>query len=171
MGVPGCFNHLGCLEVTLILRDFKTVTGKIVKGFDDDHRWGDKDDDHKKHDDCDKCDEKKDGHKSYKPKVDVHVDVDDKCDFILLELTRDAKSVSLLKVEFEEEEYEEDEVEIKVANVKFKEKTCIAVNVCDIIYAGVNAEIDEEEIEIELCECPDGPSNGVSNKTTPEPKV
>ncbi|HWR45136.1 hypothetical protein [Sporomusa sp.] len=169
MGIPGCFNHLGCFEVTLILRDFKTVTGKIVGNFDDRKKldWGDKDDDHNKHDDCDKCDDhKKDPNKCCKPKVDVHVDVEDKCDFILLELTRDAESVSLLKVEVEEEG-EEEEIEIKVANVKFKEKSCIVVNVCDIIYAGVNAEIDEEEIEIELCECPDLVT--VSSQTTTVP--
>jgi hypothetical protein len=63
--------------------------------------------------------------------------------------------VSLLKVESEKgkvvgREIPREEIEIKVANIEFEKGSCIAVNVCDIIYAGLNAEIKEEEIEIEL---------------------
>lgn len=144
MGIPKSFNFLGCLEVTLILRDFKTVTGKIIRDFDERKSY-----DYEKHDDCKKEDDhKKEDDKCCKPPkvdVDVKVDVDDKCDFILLELTRDAESVSLQEIE-----RNRDEIEIEVVNVEFKKGSCIAVNVCDIIYAGVNAEIDEEEIEIEI---------------------
>ncbi len=170
MGIPKWLDFAGCLEVTLILRDYKTVTGKLVGDFKDDRKqhggwfWDgdhekhddcDKCDDHKKHDDCDKCDDhKKHDDKCCKPpKVDVKVNVDDKCDFILLELTRDAESVSLQKVEIE------NGLEIGWVNVEFKKGSCIAVNVCDIIYAGVNAEIDEEEIEI----------GGLATSTTTEP--
>jgi hypothetical protein len=117
-----CFNFLGCLEVTLILRDFKTVTGKIMEGLNE--RKPGKHDEHIK-----------EGHD----------------DFILLELTRDAESVNLLEVESERRG--RDEIEISVANVEFKKGKCIVVNVNDIIYAGVDADIDKEEIELEL---PDG---------------
>lgn len=133
MGIPKFFNFLGCLEVTLILRDYKTVTGKIIKDFDD-----------RKYNDFDKCeDHKKEEDKCCKPpSVDVKVDVDDKCDFILLELTRDAESVSLQEIEIN------GGFEIEWVNVEFKKGSCIAVNVSDILYAGINADIDEEEFEI-----------------------
>lgn len=151
MGIPKFFNFLGCLEVTLILRDYKTVTGKIIRDFDD-RKYNDYDkyDDHKKDDDC-----KKDDDKCCKPpNVDVKVDVDDKCDFILLELTRDAESVSLQEIEIN------GRFEIEWVNVEFKKGSCIAVNVCDILYAGVNAKIDEEEFEI-------GHANSDSTTTVP----
>lgn len=140
MGIPKCFNFLGCMEVTLILRDYKTVTGKIVSGFDDRKKFdcGANHDDHDKEDEHDK----KFDNKCCPPKVDVKVDVDDRCDFILLELTRDAESVSLQEIEVNRG------FEIEWVNVEFKKGSCIAVNVCDIIYAGVNAEIDEEELKI-----------------------
>ena len=145
MGIPKCFNFLGCLEVTLILRDYKTVTGKIIRDLDDrKYNLYDKDDDCKKEDD--KC---------CKPSnVDVKVDVDDKCDFILLELTKDAESVSLQEIKIHRG------FEIEWVNVEFKKGSCIAVNVCDILYAGVNAEIKEEEFEI-------GHSNGDASTTVP----
>ncbi len=147
MGIPKWFDFAGCLEVTLILRDFKTVTGKLVGDFKDDHKeWDGSRPDYYQYDDH-KC-KPKDDDKCCKPKVDLKVDVEDKCEFILLELTRPAESVSLLEIESEDEN--EEEIEITVANVTFPSGSCIAVNVCDIIYAGVNADIDEEEIEIEL---------------------
>jgi len=120
MGIPKSFNFLGCLEVTFILRDFKTLTGKIIRDFDDRKSY-----DYDKHDDCNK--------------------EDDKCDFILVELTRDAESVSLQEIEAES-----DEIEIEWVNVEFRKGSCIAINVCDIIYAGVNAEIEEQDFEIEF---------------------
>ena len=152
MGIPKSFNFLGCLEVTFILRDFKTVTGKIIRDFDDRKYNNDYDkyDGHKKDDDCKKDDDhkkddcKKDDDKCCKPPkvdVDVKVDIDDKCDFILVELTRDAESVSLQEIEIN------GGLEIEWVNVEFRRGSCIAINVCDILYAGVNAEIDEEEIE------------------------
>lgn len=147
MGFPNFFNFLGCLEVTLILRDYKTVTGKIIKDFTD-----------RKYNEYDKCDDhKKEEDKCCKPpNVDVKVDVDDKCDFILLELTRDAESVSLQEIEIN------GGFEIEWVNVEFKRGSCIAVNVCDIIYAGINAEIDEEEFEIGDLVTTDGPTAPVS---------
>lgn len=146
MGIPKCFQALGCFEVTFILRDFKTVTGKIVGLLDEDRKKfcdDDKKDDHKK-DECDKCDDHKKEVDKFccKPKVDVKVDIDDKCDFILVELTRDAETVLLQEVEIN------GGLEIEWVNVEFPEGSCIALNVCDIIYAGVNAEIDEEEVEL-----------------------
>ncbi len=174
MGIPKWLDFAGCLEVTLVLRDYKTVTGKLVdfkddrkqcggwywdsddkkhEGFEekydhdkhDDHKKDDYDkyDDHKK-DDYDHCDDhKKHDDKCCKPpKVDVKVDVEDKCDFILLELTRDAESVSLQEIEVDDT----CGIEIEWVNVEFKKGSCIAVNVCDIIYAGVNAEVEKEEI-------------------------
>ena len=141
MGIPKSFNFLGCLEVTLVLRDYKTVTGKIIREFDDRKSY-----DYEKHDDCKKeHDDKKDDDKCCKPPkvdVDVKVDVDDKCDFILLELTRDAESVSLQEIEIN------GGFEIEWVNVEFRKGSCIAVNVADILYAGINAEIDEQEFEI-----------------------
>lgn len=134
MGIPNSFKFLGCLEVTFVLRDYKTVTGKIIRDFDDRKQYieYDKDGNHKKEDD--KC--------CKSSNVDVKVDVDDKCDFILLELTRDAESVSLQEIEAK------GRFEIEWVNVEFKKGSCIAVNVCDILYAGVNAEIHEEKIKI-----------------------
>ncbi len=133
MGIPKSFNFLGCLEVTLILRDYKTVTGKIIRDLDE-----------RKYNEYDKYDDyKKEEEKCCKPPtVDVKVDVDDKCDFILLELTRDAESVSLQEIEIN------GGFEIEWVNVEFRKGSCIAVNVADILYAGINAKIDEEEFEI-----------------------
>lgn len=143
MGIPKCFGQLGCLEVTLILRDYKTVTGRIIANLGEDR---------KKYSDCNCNDHEKDYEKDYekdhkKPEekccnVDVKVDVDEKCDFILLELTRDAESVSLQEVEIN------GALEIEWVNVEFPAGSCIAVNVCEIIYVGVNADIDEEEVVI-----------------------
>lgn len=168
MGIPKCFSQLGCLEVTLILRDYKTVTGRIIGNLGEERKKYSecKCDDHdkhdKKHDDkgCNvdvevnieekhenEYDKKYD--KKYDEKhdekccnVDVKVDVDEKCDFILLELTRDAESVSLQEIEIN------GALEIEWVNVEFPAGSCIAVNVCDIIYVGVNADIDEEEVVI-----------------------
>jgi len=145
MGIPKSFNFLGCLEVTFILRDYKTVTGKIIRDFDDRKSY-----DYDKHDDCKKEDDKC----CKPPTVDVKVDVDDKCDFILLELTRDAESVSLQEIEIN------GGFEIEWVNVEFRKGSCIAVNVNDILYAGVNAEIDEEEFEI-------GDATSTSTTTVP----
>lgn len=132
MGIPKCFNFLGCLEVTLILRDYKTVTGRIVGDIDNDRKIGD----HKK--DWDKKDFDKKEEKCCN-EVDVKVNVEDRSDFILLELTREAESVSLLSIEVD------GGFEIRWVNVLFPIGSCIAVNVSDIIYVGVNATIDEEE--------------------------
>jgi len=120
MGIPKCFKHFLHCEVTLILRDFKTVTGKLV---DFDYNKG------KKDDGCCKQGDKK------------H-DNEEECKFILLELTKDAESVSLLEIE------EENGIVIELASVEFEIGTRICVNVCEIIYAGINAEIEEVEIEL-----------------------
>jgi len=128
MGIPKCFNFLGCLEVTLVLRDYKTVTGRIVGDVDNDRKKiGDhkKEWDHKEEDKC--CNE-----------VDVKVNVEDKADFILIELTRAAESVSLQSIVVD------GGFEITWVNVLFPIGSCIAVNVSDIIYVGVNATIDTE---------------------------
>lgn len=147
MGFSNIFNLLGCLEVTLILRDFKTVTGKIVKiSGDERKKWGG----HHKHDCCHKheeeCEEDKE-HKKHEEECckPIKVEVEEKEEFILLELTRDAESVSLQEVELETGEFE-----IEWVNVEFRRGSCIVVNVADIIYAGVNADIDEERIEFGL---------------------
>lgn len=135
MGIPKCFGQLGCLEVTLILRDYKTVTGRIVGNLGEER---------KKYGDCN-CNEHEKEHEKHEEKccnVDVKVDVDEKCDFILLELTRDAESVSLQEVEIN------GALEIEWVNVEFPAGSCIAVNVCEIIYVGVNADINEEEVVI-----------------------
>jgi len=126
MGIPKCFNFLGCLEVTLVLRDYKTVTGRIVGDVDNDRKIGDyKKDSDKKEEKC--CNE-----------VDVKVNVEDRSDFILLELTREAESVSLQSIVVD------GGFEITWVNVLFPIGSCIAVNVSDIIYVGVNATIDTE---------------------------
>lgn len=135
MGIPKCFNFLGCLEVTLVLRDYKTVTGRIVGDIDNDRKIGD----HKK--DWDKKDYDKDYDKKEEKccnEVDVKVNVEDGSDFILLELTREAESVSLQSIVID------GGFEITWVNVLFPIGSCIAVNVSDIIYVGVNATIDTE---------------------------
>jgi hypothetical protein len=159
MGVPKCFGHLGCLEVTLVLKDFKTVTGRIIGGLDDDRKKYDncgKPDGYGKHEEYDPCDHKKDDKYDHKkddkhdepkccepPKVDVIVDVDEKCDFILLELTREASSVSLGAVLLVD-----GTLTVDWTSVVFSVGSCIAVNVCDIIYAGVNATITDDSFTI-----------------------
>ncbi len=131
MGFEKFFNCAGCVEITLILRDYKTVTGRLIDLKDDrnplPYLCPGIQPDHKK----DKCDDKKKDDKCC-----------ERCEFILLELTRDAESVSLQEVEIN------GTLEIEWVNVEFPRGSCIAVNVCDIIYAGANAEIDEEEVEI-----------------------
>lgn len=117
MGIPKCFLGMSCFEITFILKDFKTVTGKIV---------GPCEDERKKY-----CDDKHEEHKK---------ECCDPCEFILVELTRDAETVLLQEV------LVNGGLEIDWVNVEFPSGSCIALNVCDIIYAGVNAEINEEEV-------------------------
>jgi len=143
VGFEKLFDCAGCVEVTLILKDFKTVTGRLIKdrnpfghftpgfvkpGFGSIHN--------------DKCDD----HKDHKDKCDDHKDHKEKCvcgsDFILLELTKDAESVSLREIEIN------GGFRIEWVNVEFPEGSCIAVNVSNIIYAGVNANIDKEKFSI-----------------------
>lgn len=150
MGVPKCFGHLGCLEVTLILKDFKTVTGRIVGGLDEDRKkydgypkkddYGKQDDygcDHKKEDPHD-CHDKHEDKCCKPPKIEVEVDIDDNNDFVLIELTRDASSVSLGSVTLVGTT-----LTVDFTSVVFPAGSCIAVNVADIIYAGVNATITD----------------------------
>ena len=130
MGNTKCFNFLGGLEVTFILRDYKTVTGRIIRDFAD-RKCNNSDSCSNNFIDsanCNKCDNHSDEHS----------------DFVVLELTRDAKSVSLQQIEVD------GGLEIEWVNVEFSRGSRIAVNVSEIIYAGVNAEIDKEEFEIGL---------------------
>ena len=157
MGIPKCFNFLGCLEVTLILRDYKTVTGKIIRDFDDrKYNVFEKEEECKKADGIKKVEDKC----CKPPNVDVKVDIDDKCDFILLELTRDAESVSLQEIEIN------GRFEIEWVNVEFKKGSYIAVNICDILYAGVNAKIDKEELRIGLATSDASTEEPIAGETT-----
>ena len=139
-GLPKGLEFLGCLNVTLVLRDFQVLTGRI-KGFVGDRDmtdglYADYDDNHHK-----KCDCQKDDHHDDKcckpPKLDVKVEVDEDNRFILLELTRPAAAANLSSVICE---LVLGTVALTVSGTTFPAGTCVAVNVENILYAGTAPE-------------------------------
>ena len=154
-GLPKGLEFLGCLDVTLVLRDFQVLTGRI-KGILGDRNYPDcccanyGDDQHKK-DEHEKDDCKKDDHngdKCCKPKIDVKVEVEEDSKFILLELSRPAAAVSLSSVlcnllgvpAVQNAQVLPGVINLVVTGTTFPFGTCVAINVDNIIYAGPSAE-------------------------------
>ncbi|MBP2638677.1 MAG: hypothetical protein H6Q72_4584 [Firmicutes bacterium] len=151
-GLPKGLDFLGCIDVTLVLRDFQVLTGRIKGILGDDRSYDasycDKyDDDHKK-DDYKKDDDKKDDHKKddkgCKPKVDVKVEVEEDDTFILIELTRSAAAINLSSVLCNfltlRQIIPPGTIELVASAATFPIGACVAVNVENIIYAGASAE-------------------------------
>ncbi|MBP2659717.1 MAG: hypothetical protein H6Q69_2749 [Firmicutes bacterium] len=138
MGFPKDFDFASCLHVTLVLKDFQVLTGRF-KGLIGDraeHDCCDKDHEHEhehKHED-EKC--KKDDKCCKSPKLDIDVKVEDDCEFILLELTRTAAAINLSSFTCNiHDDYIKD-IDFVVSGTTFPVGTCVAINVCNILYAG-----------------------------------
>lgn len=150
-GFPKGLDLLGCLEVTLVLRDFQVLTGRF-KGFIDtrdnancsctnyeDNKH--KDEKHKKEED--NCPKDK---YCKPPKVDIKVEVDEDSKFILFELTRPSAAVNLSSVLCDLLALSS--VSLIVSGTTFPPGTCVVVNVDNIIYAAPAAEFCDVPITI-----------------------
>lgn len=130
-GFPQGLDFAGGGIVTVVLRDWHTLTGRFLGCFED----------RKYYDDCDDYDEdeKKPSHddKHCKPaKVDLKVDVEEDPVFCLLQLTVPAGVVSLDSVTL---------VGVTpvlgVTTATFPSDAIVAVNVENIIWAGTGATV------------------------------
>lgn len=139
--LPKGLEFLGCLNVTLVLRDFQVLTGKIkgIIGEDEKPDKIDKPDDKHKQDHLmdDKC------CKPQPPKIDVKVEVEEENKFILLELTRPAAAVNLSSFLCQLPG-----IDLVVSGTTFLPGECIAVNVENILYAGTAPEFCDIPIGI-----------------------
>jgi hypothetical protein len=138
-GFPKGLDFAGCLNVTLVLRDFQVLTGRFrgligERDYDDDD-YGDK---HKKKDD--KC--------CKPPKVDIEVEVEEESKFVLLELTRPAAAANLSSFTCVTTDGTVTGVDLVVSGTTFPVGACVAVNVENIIYAGTNPEFCDIPIGI-----------------------
>jgi hypothetical protein len=130
MGFPKDFDFAGCVNVTLVLRDFQVLTGRFrgligdrqeCDGFNKDHE----DEKCKKDDKCCKS-----------PKLEIDVKVEEDCEFILLELTRSVATVNLSSFTCNLVDDTIREIDFVVSGTTFPVGTCVAINVCNILYAG-----------------------------------
>lgn len=153
-GFPKGFDFSGCVEITLVLRDFQVLTGRI-KGFEHDRKaffdCDHKSDDKGKYDGKDK--DKHDDKCCKPPKVDVNVEIEEECKFILLELTRPAAAVNLSSIECDLLPG----VGITVSGTTFPEGACVVVNLDNVIYAGPGANFCDFPFFIGI-----GPNGGVT---------
>lgn len=129
------------LNVTLVLRDFQVLTGKLRGVIDDHGREWDCCDDH----DDDKF--KKDD-KCKSPKIDINVEVEEECKFILLELTRPAAAVNLSTFTCIVVDTTILGIDLTVSGTTFPVGACVAVNCENIIFAGTNPEFCDIPISI-----------------------
>ena len=150
-GFPKGLDFLGCLNVTLVLRDFQVLTGRF-RGFIGDRGYddcpcADYDDDKPKKDD--EKDKEKDKDKGCKqPKLDIKVDVDEETKFILLELTRPTAAVNLSSFTCTVVGDVVTDIALVVSGTTFPVGTCVAVNVENILYAGPSPEFCDIPITI-----------------------
>lgn len=129
-GFPKGLDFGGCLNVTLVLKDFQVLTGRFKGLLDEDGKRGCADHDHHdKHKHDEKC--------CKPPKVDVDVDVDEKPQFILLELTRPAAAVNLSTFTCD---LGGTDLTVVLSGTTFPVGSCVAVNVDSILYAGTDPE-------------------------------
>lgn len=161
MGFPKGFDFSGCLNVTLVLRDFQVLTGK-VKGFSDErggfYDFGKGYEDHKD-DKCDDKDKHEDKHEDKcckPPKVDINVDIEEECKFIILELTRPSAAVNLSSVACSFIGEVLTNLGLVVSGTTFPEGTCVAVNLENVIYAGPGATFCDIPITIVGAAAADG---------------
>jgi hypothetical protein len=147
-GFPKGFDFAGCVNVTIVLKDFQVLTGRI-KGFSDNERFGfGYDNDYK---DCPKHDKCKHDDKCGKPPkvdVDVKVDVEEECKFILLELTRPVAAANLSSVACTIIGEIILGLGLVISGTTFPEGTCVAVNVENILYIGTGASFCDFPISI-----------------------
>jgi len=140
--LPKGLEFLGCLNVTLVLRDFQVLTGKIkgIIGEDDKPDKFDKPEDQHKPDHFidDKCG------KPHPPKIDVKVEVEEENKFILLELTRPAAAVNLSSFLCQLPTA----IDLVLSGTTFLAGECVAVNVENILYAGTAPEFCDIPISI-----------------------
>jgi hypothetical protein len=136
MGFPKDFDFASCLNVTLVLKDFQVLTGRF-RGL-----IGDRDE----RDECGCSDKDYEGEKFKKddkcckpPKLDIDVKIEDDCEFILLELTRPAAAINLSSFTCSMFDDHIREIDFVVSGTTFPAGTCVAINVCNILYAGAGA--------------------------------
>lgn len=133
MGFPKDFDFAGCLNVTLVLKDFQVLTGRF-RGL-----IGSRDEcDCSEHDhECEKI--KKEDKCCKPPKLDIDVKIEEDCEFILLELTRPAAAINLSSFTCNIFDDYIREVDFVISGTTFPAGTCVAINVCNILYAGPGA--------------------------------
>jgi hypothetical protein len=136
MGFPKDFDFGGCLHVTLVLRDYQVLTGRF-RGLIGDRPGHDCCDKEHKYED-EKC--KKDDKYCKPPKLDIDVKVEEDCEFILLELTRPAAAINLSSFTCNIFDDIITEIDFVVSGTTFPVGTCVAINVCNILYAGPGAD-------------------------------
>jgi hypothetical protein len=143
-GFPKGFDFAGCVNVTLVLRDFQVLTGRIKglydqerkESYDFNHDYDKhKDDDKGKYDDKSKHDDKC----CKPPKVDINVEIEEESKYILLELTRPSAAVNLSSVTCNIIGEVIAGLGLVVSGTTFPEGTCVAVNLDNVIYAGPGA--------------------------------
>ncbi|MDT8900455.1 hypothetical protein [Anaeroselena agilis] len=152
-GFPHGLDFTGCLEVTVVLRDFQTLTGRIRGVLGERFTW----DDYIKDMSGDPF---KKGHKDDKdhkepkccepPKVDVDVEIEEDTKFLLLELTRTAAAASLSSVTCIITGGAVTGVTLAALGTTFPVGACLAINVENILYAGPSATFCEVPITITL---------------------
>lgn len=129
---PKGFDFAGCVDVTLVLRDYQVLTGRI-KGVYDNER--------KEYVDFNHYDDKgKKDNKCCNPsKVDIKVDIDEDSPFVLLELTRPAAAVNLSSVSCNIVGEIIAGLGLVISGTTFPEGACVAVNLDNVIYVGPGA--------------------------------
>lgn len=149
MSIPKGFEFCNnCGEVTVVLKDFQVLTGRLKGVFEDRKKHSDDDEPnfHKPSKDCDKHKEKEEEKCCKPPHIDVIVDVEDESEFIVLELTRSAATLSLSAVTCLSLPVVPPViptvtgVSLGIAGTTFPIGSCVAINVSNILYVANNAD-------------------------------
>lgn len=133
MGFPKGFDFASCLNITLVLKDFQVLTGRFRGLIGERDECGGPD----KEQECEKV--KKDDNCCKPPKLDIDVKIEDDCEFILLELTRPAAAINLSSFTCSIFDDYIREIDFTISGTTFPAGTCVAINVCNILYAGPGA--------------------------------
>lgn len=150
-GFPKGLDFAGCLNVTVVLCDFQVLTGRF-RGLLGERDCDDEDYDgnYWKKDDKKKDDKKKDDKCCKPPKVDIEVEVEEECKFVLLELTRPAAAANLSSVTCITTDTVVTAVDLIVSGTTFPIGACVAINVENILYVGTNPTFCDIPITIGL---------------------
>lgn len=155
-GFPQGFDLAGCINVTIVLKDFQVLTGRF-KGFHEqranyfptnygslpehDSKCDCKDKcEHDKYE-HDKCEHDKDKHEDKcckPPKVNIDVEIEEECKFVLLELTRPAAAANLSSFTCNVIDGTVVGISLVVSGTTFPIGSCIAINCENILYYGTS---------------------------------